>query len=189
MTKLVVGLGNPGPRFSHTRHNAGFAVISELGHRHGARARAQGPSLVGQATIAGQKVVLAEPTTMMNLSGRAVAQLRRAHFVKDLLDLLVVVDDMDIPVGTIRLRDRGGSGGHNGLKSIIDAVGSQEFARLRVGVGRPPPRWDPMDHVLARFRPDEQPIFEESVLRAADAVECWIELGSAEAMNRFNRPG
>lgn len=187
MTKLLVGLGNPGPRFSHTRHNAGFAVISELGQRHESKARSHGSALVGQAVICGQKVVLAEPTTMMNLSGRAVAQLRRAHYVKDLLDLLVVVDDMDIPVGTIRLRERGGPGGHNGLKSIIDAVGSQEFARLRVGVGRPPPGWDPMDHVLARFRPDEKPIFEESVLRAADAAECWIELGSAEAMNRFNR--
>lgn len=182
-----MGLGNPGPRYRHTRHNAGFAVVSELGHRHGARARAEGPALVGRATIGDQAVVLAQPTTMMNLSGRAVARLRRSHGIRDLADLLVVLDEMDLPLGTIRLRERGSAGGHNGLKSVITALGNEEFARLRVGVGRPPPGEDPIDYVLSRLRPAEKPVLERAVQDAADAVECWVALGPVETMNRYNR--
>jgi PTH1 family peptidyl-tRNA hydrolase len=186
MTKLIVGLGNPGPRYRHTRHNVGFAVVAELGHRHGIHGASRGSAIVGEGTIRGERVALAEPTTMMNLSGRAVAQLRKRCNVWELANLLVVVDDMDLPLGTVRIRPRGSAGGHNGLKSIIDAVGGQEFARLRIGVGRPPPGVDPIDHVLTRFTPDDRRIIDRAIEVAADGVECWIEYGVEETMNRFN---
>lgn len=185
--KLVVGLGNPGAGYRHTRHNVGFSVVAELAQRHRIGARARAGALVGQGDIAGRAVVLAQPSTMMNLSGRAVALLRRAHRVRDLADLLIILDDLDIPLGTMRVRERGGSGGHNGMKSIIESLGSQEFARLRIGIGRPPPGEDPVDYVLSGFRSNEKPIVEQVIRLAADAVECWIEHGSAETMNRFNR--
>src|SRR5436190_1114061 len=142
MTKIIVGLGNPGPRYSHTRHNVGFSIIVALGERYRINGRRRGAAIVGEGAIAGEPVALAQPTTMMNLSGRAVAQLARSYNVHDLTQLLVVYDDMDLPLGSIRLRPQGSAGGHNGMKSIIQAVGSQEFPRLRVGVSRPPPDMD-----------------------------------------------
>jgi PTH1 family peptidyl-tRNA hydrolase len=187
--KLVVGLGNPGPRYTGTRHNVGFAVVAELGRRHKITARARGPAVAGRGAICGQEVVLAQPTTFMNLSGRALTSLRAVYGVRDLHDILIVADDMDLPVGALRLREGGSAGGHNGLKSIIEALGSQQVARLRVGVGRPPSGEDPIDHVLTRFTGDETSIINETVGLAADAVECWIEHGPAETMNRFNRTG
>ncbi|HZT08327.1 MAG TPA: aminoacyl-tRNA hydrolase [Chloroflexota bacterium] len=187
MTKLIVGLGNPGPRYHHTRHNVGFAVVAELGRRHNVPGRSRGPVIVGEGAISGQPVVLAQPTTMMNASGAPVALLRKRHNVWSLDDLLVVVDDMDLALGTVRLRPRGSAGGHNGLKSIIDALGSQDFPRLRVGIGRPPPGVDPIDYVLTRFSPAERATIEKAIATAADAVECWIEHGADETMNRFNR--
>jgi PTH1 family peptidyl-tRNA hydrolase len=186
MTKLIVGLGNPGPRYSHTRHNVGFSVVAELGRRYGFRAGSKGPAIVGEGRIAGIPVVLAQPTTMMNDSGRAVAQLRKKHGVWDLEDMLVVYDELDLPLGTVRIRGQGSAGGHNGMKSIINAVGGQDFARVRVGIGRPMGGLDPIEHVLARFRPDEKPIIDKAVGIAADAIEAWVELGTYETMNRFN---
>src|SRR5581483_9935938 len=123
MTKLIVGLGNPGPRYNHTRHNVGFAVVAELGRRHAIHGVSRGQAIVGEGTILGERVVLAEPTTMMNDSGRAVGLLRRRHNVWELANLLLVVDDMDLPIGAVRLRGRGSAGGHNGIKSVINAVG------------------------------------------------------------------
>ena len=187
MTKVIVGLGNPGPRYRNTRHNVGFAIVVALGERHRISGRSRGAAIVGEGVIDGEAVALAQPTTMMNLSGRAVAQLVRAYNVQDLTNLLVVYDDMDLPLGSIRMRTQGSAGGHNGIKSIIQAVGSQEFPRLRIGVSRPPPDMDPIDHVLTRFRPDEKSILEEVVAVSADAVQAWLKLGTEETMNRFNQ--
>ncbi len=187
MTKIVVGLGNPGPRFSHTRHNVGFSVIVTLGERHRIQGRQRGPAIIGAGEFEGEPLVLAQPTTMMNLSGRAVAYLLRAYNVRDLENLLVVYDEMDLPLGTIRLRPGGSAGGHNGMKSIIQAAGTQDFPRLRVGVSRPPPDLDPIDYVLTRFRPEEKPILEQVIRKAAEAVESWLQVGTAETMNRFNQ--
>jgi PTH1 family peptidyl-tRNA hydrolase len=186
MTKLIVGLGNPGPRYAHTRHNVGFSVIAELGRRYGLSAGSRGNAIIGEGTIGSQRVVLAQPTTMMNDSGRAVAPLRKKHGVWELEDLLVVYDELDLPLGTVRIRARGSAGGHNGMKSIIQAVGGQDFPRVRVGIGRPPGGSDPIEHVLARFKPDEKPVIEQAIATAADAIESWIALGTDETMNRFN---
>lgn len=186
MSKLIVGLGNPGPRYHHTRHNVGFAVVAELGRSHGVRAVSRGAAIVGEGTIAGQRVALAEPTTMMNDSGRAVAQLRKRHNVWTPSDLLIVYDELDLPLGTVRVRSSGSAGGHNGMKSIIQAIGGQDFPRVRVGIGRPPPGQDPVEYVLGRFKPDERPIIDEAISTAADAIESWLENGIEETMNRFN---
>lgn len=186
MTKLIVGLGNPGPRYARTRHNVGFATIVELSDRLHINGKSQGPAIVAEGALGGETVVLAEPTTMMNDSGRAVAWLRRRHNVHDLANLLVISDDMDIQLGMVRLRAQGSSGGHNGIKSIIDAVGTQDFARLRIGLGRPPVGVDPIEFVLQTFRPEERPIIEQAVRVAADAVEYWIANGTYATMDRFN---
>ncbi len=187
MTKLIIGLGNPGPRYRNTRHNVGFAVISTLGERHRITGRTVGSAIVGEGEIGGERVVLAQPTTFMNDSGRAVAQLRRKYPNVDLTDFMIVVDEMDLPTGTLRMRAKGSAGGHNGLKSIIAALGTDAFPRLRIGVGRPPPSVDPVEHVLTRFRPDERETIHAAIEGAADAVEYWIQYGIEEAMNRFNR--
>ena len=186
-TKLVVGLGNPGARYGGTRHNAGFLVVQELVRRHKLAVKNRKPAAVWEARIRGADVTLAQPKTYMNLSGRAVASLRRAYNIRDLASLLVVYDDLDLPLGTLRLRDGGGSGGHNGMRSIIEALGMETFSRLRIGIGRPPPGMDPVDYVLTRFGAEERALIERSVSVGADAVECWIEYGPSEAMNRFNR--
>jgi PTH1 family peptidyl-tRNA hydrolase len=187
MTKLIIGLGNPGPRYRNTRHNAGFAVVSVLAERHKIAGRSQGPAIVGSGEIGGERVVLGQPTTFMNDSGRAVAQLRRKHPGVPNEDLLIVVDEMDLPVGTIRIRGKGSAGGHNGLKSIIAALGTDAFPRMRIGVSRPPPGVDPIEHVLTRFRPEEREVMDGVIETAADAVEYWIEHGIEETMNRFNK--
>jgi peptidyl-tRNA hydrolase, PTH1 family len=125
---------------------------------------------------------------MMNLSGNAAAELRRAYNVQDLSYLLVAYDELDLPLGVIRMRDRGSAGGHNGMKSIIERLGTQDFARLRIGIGRPPLGVDPIDYVLTTFRPEERPVIEGAIGHAADAVESWVAVGPADTMNRFNRP-
>jgi PTH1 family peptidyl-tRNA hydrolase len=187
MTKLIVGLGNPGSRYQNTRHNVGYAVVSLLGERHKIAGKSQGPAIVGAGEIAGERVVIAQPTTFMNDSGRAVAQLLRKHQNVEAEDVLIVVDEMDLPTGTIRARAKGSAGGHNGLKSIIAALGTNEFPRMRIGVDRPPPGLDPIEHVLTRFRPDEREAIDTAIVTAADAVEYWIQYGIDETMNRFNR--
>jgi peptidyl-tRNA hydrolase, PTH1 family len=186
MTKLIVGLGNVGPRYRSTRHNVGFMVIAELGERHKLTAKTRGPAVVAEGRIGNNAVALAQPTTMMNLSGRAVADLRKRLNVHDLGDLLVVHDELDLPLGTLRLRAQGSSGGNNGIKSIIEHIQTQEFARLRLGISRPQPGEDPIEHVLSTFRPDEKPVLDQVIRAAADAVECWIEQGLDPCMTRFN---
>jgi len=186
-TKLVVGLGNPGASYRGTRHNAGSLVVQELVRRHKLTAKNRNLAAVWEARLLGAEVTLAQPKTYMNLSGRAVTSLRHVYNIRDPVNLLVVYDELDLPLGALRLRDSGGSGGHNGMRSIIEALGTEAFPRLRIGIGRPPPGVDPVDYVLTRFGAEERALIERAVTFGADAVECWIEYGPSEAMNRFNR--
>lgn len=187
--KLVIGLGNPGRRYRLTRHNVGWEVISRLSRRTGiAVDEEDGFSEVGRGSIGGIRVVLARPQTYVNVTGEAVRELRRRHRLRP-QDILVVVDDLDLPLGRLRLRAGGSAGGHNGLRSVIDALGTTDFPRLRVGIGRPPAGVDPADHVLTRFTEAEQPAVDAALDRAAEAAEAFVTEGIEKAMNRFNPPG
>jgi PTH1 family peptidyl-tRNA hydrolase len=182
---LVVGLGNPGRKYEGTRHNVGFDVLDLLTGRH----RLEWESAPADALIAkwrAASVLLAKPLTFMNLSGYAIGDLLRFYKI-DLPDLFVVVDDANLELGRLRARPSGSAGGHNGLKSIIAALATEEFARLRVGVGRGDARRDLADHVLAKFDPDERTDVAEAVGRAADAAELFATEGIVAVMNRFNR--
>ncbi len=186
---LVVGLGNPGPRYRDTLHNVGFMVVDLLAARHGVGFESA-PTEAITARIRGLGaggVLLVKPVTFMNLSGRAVADLVRFYKIP-LDDVLVIVDEVALPAGQLRVRSRGSAGGHNGLKSIIGALGSDAFARLRIGVGRGDPQRDLADHVLAKIEPSMQAIFNETVARAADAVESCVVDGIEKTMNVFNAP-
>ena len=183
--KLVVGLGNPGRRYAGTRHNVGFDVADLLAERH----RLEWESARGgavQARWRAASVILAKPLTFMNLSGVAVGELLRFYKIA-IPDLFVVVDDTNLELGRLRARPSGSAGGHNGLKSIIGALGTEEFARLRIGVGRGDGRWDLADHVLAKFEPEERDEIAEATSRAADAAELFVAEGIVPVMNRFNR--
>jgi PTH1 family peptidyl-tRNA hydrolase len=186
--KLIVGLGNPGPRFRHTLHNIGFEVLDELARRHGVSFEAA-PTEALFAKVRGlgaDTVLLAKPLTFMNLSGRAVQDLR-SYFKIEPVDLLIVTDDVNLPAGQLRVRRGGSAGGHNGLKSIIEQLGTDQFPRLRIGVGRGDPRRELRDHVLGRADGDEREILVEATTEAADAVELFVTAGIAEVMNRYNR--
>jgi PTH1 family peptidyl-tRNA hydrolase len=183
--KAIVGLGNPGPRYSGTRHNIGFAVVDELARRLGVEFEsAPVNALVARVRSADGTVLLAKPLTFMNASGQAAGELAR-YFKMEVADLLVVVDDVQIPLGRLRARARGSAGGHNGLKSLIAHVGV-DFARLRVGVGRGDARRDLVDHVLTRFDRDETEEVERMTTRAADAAEMFIASGIEAVMNAYN---
>jgi PTH1 family peptidyl-tRNA hydrolase len=182
---LVVGLGNPGRQYAGTRHNVGFDVMNLVAERHGLEwESAPAHALLAKWRTA--SALLAKPLTFMNLSGQAIGDLLRFYKI-DLPDLFVVVDDVNLELGRLRARPSGSAGGHNGLKSVIAAFGTEEFARLRVGVGRGDARRDLADHVLATFDPDERTIVAEAVGRAADAVELFVAEGIDPVMNRFNR--
>ena len=183
--KLVVGLGNPGDRYRGTRHNVGFEVLDLLGRRHGLvfdEWKAQG--LLADWRRADERVLLLKPLSFMNLSGGPVVAVR-AFFKPD--DLLIVCDDVNLPLGRLRARANGSEGGHNGLRSIAESLGTTDYPRLRVGVGRGDQRRDLADHVLGRFEPDERGAVEDATTRAADAVETWISDGLMKVMNVFNR--
>lgn len=185
--KLVVGLGNPGAKYRGTRHNIGFEVIDELARRHAVSFEsAPADALVAKVRLAPEPVLLAKPLTFMNAAGHAVAELVRYYRIA-VPDLLVVADEVQLPLGRLRSRARGSAGGHNGFKSIIEHLGTTEFPRLRVGVGRGDPRRDLADHVLARFDPDERAEAELAAARAADAAEVFAADGIDAVMNRFNR--
>jgi PTH1 family peptidyl-tRNA hydrolase len=186
--KLIVGLGNPGSRYAATRHNMGWRVAEALAVRMGADSwREKLDAAVAETLWHGRKVILARPLTFMNLSGLAVRQL--ADFWKvETRDILVVSDDLALEAGRIRLRPRGSDGGHNGLESVIAHLGTEEFARLRVGIGPAPPAAEHAAFVLSEPAASEKPALAEAIERAADAAECWITHGLAEAMNRFNLP-
>lgn len=184
--KLVVGLGNPGRRYEGTRHNIGYAVLAELARRFGAtppKARFQGA--VVEADIGGEKALLLSPTTFMNLSGGSVQEAKSFYKLAG-EDLLVICDDLNLPVGRLRVRARGSSGGQKGLESIIQRLATEEFARLRIGVGTAPEGWDWADYVLSKFTPEELPAIERAVGLAADAVAVWAREGIEFCMNQYN---
>lgn len=185
--KLVVGLGNPGPRYAGTRHNVGFDAVDLLAKRHGVEWAAAPRGIA--AMVAPWRMggaVFAKPLTFMNLSGGAIVPLLQFYKI-DPADLLVIVDEVQLETGRLRIRPSGSAGGHNGLKSVIGSLGSDAFARLRIGVGRGDGRRDLADHVLARFDADERETIADAITRAADAAEIFVSDGPAEAMNRFNR--
>lgn len=182
--KLVVGLGNPGAKYAGTRHNVGFDVVDLLAARHGISLLAEKfHAWFGQLEVGGERAVLLKPTTFMNLSGQAVAAAAR-FFQLPAADWLVISDDLALPVGSLRMRAGGSSGGHQGLQSVIDRVGADDWARLRIGIGAA--IGDPAHYVLDRFDPDEDLTIRRVCERAADAVECWIEHGADLTMTRFN---
>ncbi|WP_324716286.1 aminoacyl-tRNA hydrolase [Carboxydochorda subterranea] len=184
--RLVVGLGNPGPRYATTRHNMGFRALDHLARRlGGARPVALCEAMVVRARSAGIEWLLAYPLTYMNESGRAVACLVDRWRVP--LDaVLVVYDDMALPPGRIRIRRGGSSGAHKGMQSILDHLGTSQVARLRIGIGEPPPGVSGVDYVLQPPGPDEEPLLDDAVAMAAQAAECWGRYGVEEAMARFN---
>ena len=184
---LIVGLGNPGEKYDNTRHNAGFAVADELARRGGFDLRrVKFKALTAAAQVGGQGALVMKPTTYMNLSGEAVGDA--ARFYKLSPDhVLVISDDVDLPLGKLRLRTGGSAGGHNGLKSIIQHLGTDQFPRLKVGVGgKPHPDYDLADWVLGKLTGEDKKVMDETVKRAADAVECFLKDGPQKAMSQFN---
>ncbi|QOJ13692.1 MAG: aminoacyl-tRNA hydrolase [Planctomycetia bacterium] len=185
-TKLVVGLGNPGPRYAESRHNVGFMVVEELARRWKSdvsRFDRDFQALVGEAQRGGRRVLLVEPQTFMNLSGRSVGAVLRFYKL-EWSDVLIVLDDMDLPLGALRLRAGGSAGGHNGLADVIRSAGGAEVPRLRLGIGR---GHEAVSFVLGGFTPQEREAVTAATGMAADAAECWLSEGMTTAMNRFNR--
>jgi len=189
--KLIVGLGNPGPEYAKNRHNVGFQVVDLLAERHGLefdKFQKRARLALGRITLAGGwagRVLLAKPMTYMNASGESVGALARFYKVLP-SDILIVSDDLDLPVGRIRLRPRGGSGGQKGIKSIIQHLGTEDFPRLRIGIGRPPGRMDPAAYVLQAFSSAQEAEMAFVRPKAVNAIEVWLAQGVEAAMNQFN---
>ncbi|HPF19793.1 MAG TPA: aminoacyl-tRNA hydrolase [Syntrophomonas sp.] len=183
--KIIVGLGNPGKEYKDTRHNIGFMVLEEMASRHSLeKQESRFDAIIGHVKIDGEKVLLVKPLTYMNLSGRSVQPIM--HWYKLALeDLMVVYDDMDLPVGSLRIRANGGTGGHKGMNSICERLANKEFARTRVGIGRPD-RGEAYHWVLGKFSQDEKEIMQNAVRHATDALETWVRQGIAAAMNAYN---
>lgn len=187
MVKIIAGLGNPGAQYARTRHNLGFEVVDELARRLSVRLdREKHQGKFAEAVYERQKLLLVEPMTFMNRSGDCLAALAR-NKVQSPADILVVVDEVNLPLGRIRLRAEGSAGGHNGLKSIVERLGTQDFPRLRMGVGDSRAAGDLSEHVLGKFRPEEFASVREMIERSVDAVLCWVSEGLGPAMTRFNR--
>jgi PTH1 family peptidyl-tRNA hydrolase len=191
--RLVVGLGNPGGEYAGNRHNVGAWTVNRLARRHGIELASAGRASLGVGQIAGREVAVARPRTFVNESGPAVWALIKRLKIDDAAELLVVHDELDLPSGKIRLRPHGGSGGYKGLKSIIDAVHSDRFPRLRIGIGRPvvngEPTWEPehvANYVLSDPPPDERQVLDDAVARAIEAIELAIEQGVEAAMQKYN---
>ena len=183
--RIVIGLGNPGREYADTRHNIGFMVLAELARRNSAKAeRSRFRAELTEYFMNGEKIILVAPQTYMNLSGVAVNQVVNWYRVP-IEQMLVIYDEIDLPLGQLRMRETGSAGGHNGLKSIIQELGTNKITRLRVGIGRGP--GTAVAHVLSRFNPMEQQAVPDLITRAADAVELWIKEGSIAAMNAVNQ--
>jgi PTH1 family peptidyl-tRNA hydrolase len=185
MISLIVGLGNPGQKYAFNRHNVGFQCLDRLARAHGLKfTERKAKALLARGRIEGVEVVLAKPLTYMNLSGEAIEFLVRIYQLRP-EDILVIYDDLDLPFGRIRLRSKGGAGGHKGMKSIIEHVGTDSIPRLRIGIGRPK-QGDTVDYLLSDFTPEEGILIEESYERAIAAVERFLTKGIVAAMNEFN---
>lgn len=184
--KIIVGLGNPGRKYERTRHNAGFMVVDELAKNlHVDVAQDKYHALIGKARIDAEAAVLAKPQTYMNDSGRAVAAILRETYAT-VSDLIVIHDELDLSLGSVRVKTGGGHGGHNGLRSLIEYLGSPDFIRVRIGIGRPELNTDPADYVLSPFLAEERPAAAEAVAKAAEAVRLIVAEGPARAMNIVN---
>lgn len=184
--KIVVGLGNPGDEYAYTRHNVGFMTIDALARHYGVTNwKNKFDALIAEIKIDGEPILLVKPQTFMNLSGTAVGQIFR-WYKASLDDVIAIYDDMDLPVGKVRLRKRGSSGGHRGVESLLVHLGKEEFPRVRIGVGRPQPGWTVNAHVLANFPKEEQPTIAETVVGLVPAIECIVKEGIDKAMNQFN---
>jgi PTH1 family peptidyl-tRNA hydrolase len=183
--KIMIGLGNPGREYAGTRHNVGFMVVTEIAKRAAiTTTRKRLRSDLAEGSLDGERIILAAPQTYMNLSGHAVREILNWYRV-ELDDVLVVLDEMDLPFGQLRMRAKGSAGGHNGLASIIDQLGTDEIPRLRIGIGRP--RSVARSHVLSRFSPEETRVLSDVIGQAADAVQLWLRDGIIAAMNDVNR--
>jgi PTH1 family peptidyl-tRNA hydrolase len=190
--KLIVGLGNPGKIYAHNRHNVGFRCLNYFARLHSIRFdHQQCRAKVALAKIRGEKLLLAKPRTFVNLSGNAVTCLVHKHDIP-LSDLLVMYDDLDLPLGKIRLRQSGGSGGHKGMNSIISALGSEDFPRIRVGIGRPQAKGQSIsedaivNYVLSDFSPQEEAIIKPVIAKVSEAIDCFLNQGIETAMSKFN---
>jgi PTH1 family peptidyl-tRNA hydrolase len=185
--KLVVGLGNPGRKYEGTRHNVGFMILAGLARKFGKPPlKEKFQADVMEAEIGGERALLMTPLTFMNLSGQSVAEAKNFYKIPE-QDLLVICDDLNLPLGKLRIRTKGASGGQKGLEDIIRRLGTDDFPRLRVGIGNPPGNWDWADFVLSKFAKDEQPIMDEAIVRAGEAVEAWTRNGIEFCMNHFNK--
>jgi PTH1 family peptidyl-tRNA hydrolase len=193
--KLIVGLGNPGKAYAHNRHNIGFRCINHLARLHSISMKQhQCRCQVGTCEIAGVEVLLAKPKTFVNLSGEAVGRLMRKYKIQ-VNDLIVICDDLDLPLGKLRLRPDGSAGGHKGINSIISALGSDDFCRIKVGIGRPTKEYGTaitdedviVGYVLSDFTPQEEAIIKPAIAKAAEAIQCIITEGITSAMNKFNQ--
>lgn len=184
---LIIGLGNPGDKYKYTRHNVGFWVIDRIAkHLNIQVEKKEARSLIQSTFWEGKKVILVKPQTYMNLSGQAVMEL--LNFYHDQIeDLLIIHDDLDLPPGQLRFKNGGGTGGHNGLKSIVQYLNSPDFDRLKIGIGRPGPHLDVKDHVLTTFSQEEKVEIEEVVEKSVEAVREWLAEGINSAMNKFNK--
>ena len=190
---LILGLGNPGPVYSHNRHNVGYWCVNRLARLHGIPLKATRLATIGEGSIGGIPVVLAKPRTFVNRSGQAAASLLR-NFKIERQNMLVIYDELDLPLGTLRIKPGGGHGGQKGLRSIIGAVGGDDFPRIRVGIGRPvvdgEPSWDPSDvaaYVLSDPTPEDTRALQDAAARACEAAETLLRDGVEAAMNRYNR--
>lgn len=185
-TWIVAGLGNPGENYRHTRHNVGFRVVEALAVKHDARLKEKGNAIYGAIALFDKEVVLFFPQTFMNESGQALGPY--VHYYQIPINrVLVVSDDLDLPVGKTRLKTSGGSGGHHGLDSVIAHLGSKDFPRLRLGVGKPSSIEEGRDHVLSGFKPEEKPLIDAAIDRARDGVELFLEKGADAAMRELNK--
>ena len=185
--RAIVGLGNPGEKYEHSRHNAGFDVMTILSAKLDIpikKMKFQG--LIGEGFLGGDKIVLIKPQTFMNLSGMTVSDALNWYKMKP-EEMLLIVDDIDLPFGQVRLRAKGGPGTHNGLRHIVQCTGTEDFPRVRIGMGNPPPEWNLADWVLGKFQTEEErKIAFDAYMLAADAALCWAEKGIDTAMNRYN---
>ncbi|MBX9955001.1 aminoacyl-tRNA hydrolase [Peribacillus simplex] len=185
--KIIVGLGNPGKQYEKTRHNVGFEVIDELSKRWSISLdQAKHKGIYGSGMVKGEKVLLLKPLTYMNLSGESISAVM--HFFKvDIADVVIIYDDLDLPPGKLRLRQKGSAGGHNGIKSSISHLGTQEFNRIRIGIGRPIGRIPVSDYVLGRFSPEEWDHVGATIEKSAASCEAWLEKPFIQVMNEYNQ--
>lgn len=186
---IIVGLGNPGMKFDASRHNVGFEVIERLAYEHNIKVdRKKHKALIGQGVIKGSKVILVKPQTYMNLSGESVRSILDFYNASE-EDVLVIYDDTSMELGALRIRLKGSAGGHNGVKSLIQHMGTNEFMRIKVGVGEKPPGWDMAKYVLSRFTKEEVPVIQDSIKNAVKMIETILDDGVDKAMNLYNRRG